>query len=231
VLFVCEDNGIGISTKTPKGWIAANFGNRQGLEYFEADGSDLPAAYVTAVSAAEWVRRNRKAVCVYLEPIALYHTRDLYEDGDEQWLAPYPDPAKRAGNHVPIGSARTYGDGADLTIVTFGNGVRMTLRVARRLERANIAARVVDMRWLAPLPVHDILREANATGRVLIVDETRKSGGVSEGVVTALIDDGFTGPLARVTSDDSFIPLGDAALEVLLSEETIEAAAVKLVSR
>jgi 2-oxoisovalerate dehydrogenase E1 component len=185
---------------------------------------DAAAMMHTCVAAA----RTAGAVCVYLEPIALYHTRDLYEDGDEQWLAPYPDPAKRAGNHVPIGSARTYGDGADLTIVTFGNGVRMSLRVARRLERANIAARVVDMRWLAPLPVHDILREANATGRVLVVDETRKSGGVSEGVVTALIDDGFTGPLARVTSDDSFIPRGDAALEVLLSEETIEAAAIKL---
>ncbi|MDH6286219.1 thiamine pyrophosphate-dependent enzyme [Rhodococcus opacus] len=188
---------------------------------------DAAAMMHTCVAAA----RTAGALCVYLEPIALYHTRDLYEDGDEQWLAPYPDPVKRAENHVPIGSARTYGDGTDLTIVTFGNGVRMSLRVARRLERANIAARVVDMRWLAPLPVHDIVREANATGRVLVVDETRKSGGVSEGVVAALIDDGFTGPLARVTSDDSFIPLGDAALEVLLSEETIEAAAVKLVSR
>ena len=165
---------------------------------------------------------------MYLEPIALYHTRDLHEDGDEQWLAAYPDPVKRAENRVAIGSARTYGDGTDLTIVTFGNGVRMSLRVARRLAKAHIAARVVDMRWLAPLPVHDILREADATGRVLVVDETRTSGGVSEGVVAALVDDGFTGPLARVTSDDSFIPLGDAALEVLLSEDTIEAAAIKL---
>ena len=186
---------------------------------------DAAAMMHTCVAAA----RTAGAVCVYLEPIALYHTRDLFEDGDEQWLAAYPDPVKRAENHVAIGSARTYGDGTDLTIVTFGNGVYMSLRVARRLERANIAARVVDMRWLAPLPVSDILREANATGRVLVVDETRSSGGVAEGVVTALIDEGFTGRLARVASEDSFIPLGDAALEVLLSEDTIEAAAIKLV--
>ncbi|NHU43619.1 MULTISPECIES: thiamine pyrophosphate-dependent enzyme [Rhodococcus] len=185
---------------------------------------DAAAMMHTCAAAA----RTAGALCVYLEPIALYHTRDLYEDGDERWLAAYPDPVERAENHVPIGSARTYGDGTDLTIVTFGNGVRMSLRVARRLEKSHIAARVVDMRWLAPLPVHDILREANATGRVLVVDETRTSGGVSEGVVAALVDDGFTGPLARVTSDDSFIPLGDAALEVLLSEDTIEAAAIKL---
>ena len=62
------------------------------------------------------------------------------------------------------------------------------------------------MRWLAPLPIQDIVREANATGRVLVIDETRSSGGVAEGVVTALVDEGFTGPLARVASEDSFIP-------------------------
>jgi 2-oxoisovalerate dehydrogenase E1 component len=104
----------------------------------------------------------------------------------------------------------------------------MSLRVARRLDRAQISTRVVDMRWLAPLPIQDIVREANATGRVLVVGETRSSGGVAEGVVTALVDEGFTGPLARVASEDSFIPLGDATLEVLLSEDTIEAAAIKL---
>jgi len=166
------------------------------------------------------------ALCVYLEPIALYHTRDLHEDGDDQWLAPYP----RAAQQVPVGHARTHGDGTDLTIVTYANGLYMSLRVARRLEeRHGISARVVDMRWLAPVPVEDILREAHATGRVLVVDETRRSGGVSEGVVTALVDDGFTGPIRRVASEDSFIPLGDAALTVLLSEDTVEAAAVKLV--
>jgi 2-oxoisovalerate dehydrogenase E1 component len=72
------------------------------------------------------------------------------------------------------------------------------------------------------------VREANATGRVLVVDETRSSGGVAEGVVTALVDEGFTGPPARAASEDSFTPLGDGALKVLLSDDTIEAAAIKL---
>ncbi len=84
---------------------------------------------------------------------------------------------------------------------------------------------MVDIRWLAPLPVTDILREAEATGRVLIVDETRRSGGVSEGIVSALVDAGFQGTISRVTSQDSFIPLGNAANLVLLQEAEIEAAA------
>lgn len=180
---------------------------------------DAAAMLHTCVAAA----KDAGAVCVFLEPIALYHTRDLYTDGDQRWLARYP------GQPVQIGRARTYGDGNDLTILTFGNGLWLSLRVARRLEQAGIGTRVVDLRWLSPLPVEDMLREADATGRVLIVDETRRSGGVGEGVLAELTDHGYTGRVQRVASADSFIPLGDAALQVLLSEDTIEAAAVKLV--
>jgi 2-oxoisovalerate dehydrogenase E1 component len=163
-------------------------------------------------------------VGVVVEPIARYHTADLFEPGDKRWLAAR-DPAV----HVPIGCARTYGDGADLTILTFGNGLFMSLRVARRLRSRGVDARVVDLRWVNPLPVHDIVREANATGRTLVVDETRRSGGVAEGVLAVLVDAGYTGRMARVTSKDSFIPLGDAAKLVLLSEDEIEAAAHRLV--
>ncbi|MDQ6851103.1 MAG: thiamine pyrophosphate-dependent enzyme [Actinomycetota bacterium] len=163
-------------------------------------------------------------VSVYLEPIALYHERDLYEPGDRAWLGPY-----RPDESAPIGRARVHGDGADLTIVTFGNGVRMSLRVARRLAARGVGARVLDLRWIAPLPVDDLLREAVATGRVLVADETRHSGGVGEGVVTALVEHGFGGRIARVASQDSYIPLGDAANLVLLDEETIEQAALDLV--
>jgi 2-oxoisovalerate dehydrogenase E1 component len=162
---------------------------------------------------------------VFLEPIALYHTRDLFDPGDAGWLAPYPPPPEWSGSHAPIGSARVHGDGGDLTILTFANGTYMSLRVARRLAEDGIDARVVDLRWLAPLPVEDIVRESEATRRVLVVDETRRSGGVSEGVVSELIDAGFDGALTRVTSQDSFIPLGEAANRVLLQEAEIEAAA------
>ena len=87
----------------------------------------------------------------------------------------------------------------------------------------------MDIRWLAPLPVADIIREAAATGRVLIVDETRRSGGVSEGIVSALVELGFDGLVSRVNSEDSFIPSGKRQT-VCCSEKTeIDAAARALV--
>jgi 2-oxoisovalerate dehydrogenase E1 component len=167
-------------------------------------------------------------VCVFLEPIALYHARDLYEPGDGAWLSIYAGPDRWAEAHVPIGRGRGYGGGTDLTLVTFGNGLPMSLRVARRLAAAGVGVRVFDLRWLAPLPAEQLRAEAERTGRVLVVDETRRSGGVSEGVMAALADAGYRGTMARVTSADSFIPLGDAAAYVLVSETDIERAARQL---
>jgi 2-oxoisovalerate dehydrogenase E1 component len=169
------------------------------------------------------------SVSVFLEPIALYHERDLYEAGDGSWLASY-EPAERWGEtHVPLGRARLYGSGTDLTIISFGNGVRMSLRAARTLAADGITSRVLDLRWLAPLPYEDILRAVAATGTVLVADETRRTGGVSETVITTLVDAGFTGRIARVASQDSFVPLGDAARTVLLSDAAIEDAARDLI--
>jgi 2-oxoisovalerate dehydrogenase E1 component len=170
-------------------------------------------------------------VCVFLEPIALYHTRDLHSEHDKGWLSPYAAPADWARDHATIGRARIHHAGEHLTIVSFGNGVRMSLRVAARLAADGIGARVVDLRWLAPLPVEDLVREASATGRVLIVDETRRSGGVSEGVLGTLLDHGYVGMARRVAAVDSFIPLGPAARHLLVSEQAIEKAARALLAR
>jgi 2-oxoisovalerate dehydrogenase E1 component len=220
----------------------ASYGYQKGFGgHFHNDNAlgvlrDIPGLVIASPArpddAAEMLRtcvaaaRVDGSVCAFLEPIALYHTRDLYEEGDGAWLAPYRAPEAWSETHVPIGRGRSYLDGNDLTLVTFANGLYMSLRVARRLQREHgIRCRVLDLRWLSPLPQADLLREANRTGNVLVVDETRKSGSVAEGVFAALIDAGFSGKLARVNSHDSFVPLGNAAFEVLLSEHTIMRAA------
>ena len=188
--------------------------------------ADAPAMLRTCVAAAE----VDGSVCVFLEPIARYHERDLAEPGDGGGCAPYDPPATWAERHVPVGRARTYGEAAPTSrSSTFGNGVPMSLAVAARLGADGIAARVLDLRWLAPLPLDDLLDAAAATGRVLVVDETRRTGGVAEGVLAALVDAGFRGPVARVAAEDSFVPLGAAALHVLLSPDRVEAAARDLV--
>ena len=162
-------------------------------------------------------------VCVFLEPIALYMTKDLHEAGDGQWQFAYPAP----GQAMPLGEGRVYGAGEDLLIITYGNGVPMSLRAARELEkRCGWKIRVLDLRWLVPLDEAFIAAQAKGARRILVVDEGRHSAGVGEGVITALVEAGLGAiPLARVVGADTYTPLAGAAFLVLPGERDIVAAA------
>jgi 2-oxoisovalerate dehydrogenase E1 component len=167
-------------------------------------------------------------VVAFLEPIALYMTKDLYEPKDGRWLFPYPSVEQA----VPLGAPRVYDEGAtDLLVVTFGNGVPMSLRAARRLaEETGKRARVLDLRWLKPLNTEAVVRHARETGRVLVVDEGRRTGGIAEELITALVESG-PGPIVRrVTGEDSYIPLAAAANLMLVDEQRITEAARSLLA-
>jgi len=185
-------------------------------------GDDAVSMLRTCMAAA----RINGTISVFLEPIALYMTKDLHEQGDELWRVPYEPKSA----HIPIGEGKVWREGADLTIMSWANGLWMSLRVAERLERDHgISVRVFDLRWLSPFPVDQMIAEANKTGKVLVVDETRSTGGVSEGIFTSLIESGFKGDLRRVAAMDSIIPLGDAANLVLVQEDQIEEAVLDMV--
>jgi len=185
-----------------------------------ARGDDALELYRTAFALAREARR----VVVVIEPIALYHTRDLHEAGDGAWSA---QPTRDA---AAFGEPRVYhADARDLVIATWGNGVLMSLRAAKRLAReTGKRTRVLDLRFLAPLPSERVVEHALDSGRLLVVDESRRSGGVSEALCAAVVDSGASVRTARVTSADSFIPLGDAANLVLLGEDEILEAARRL---
>jgi 2-oxoisovalerate dehydrogenase E1 component len=163
-------------------------------------------------------------VTAFLEPIALYMTKDLYEAGDGQWQFAYPSP----GEAMPLGEGRVYNDAADdLVVFTFGNGVPMSLRAAKRIEaERGWKVRVVDLRWLVPLNDGFIAAQAAQARRILVVDEGRKSAGVGEGVITAIVEAGLGHlPLRRVVGADTFTPLAGAAFLVLPGDDDIVAAA------
>jgi 2-oxoisovalerate dehydrogenase E1 component len=169
-------------------------------------------------------------VCAFLEPIALYMTKDLYESGDGQWQFAYPAP----NESMVLGEGRVYNEAAnDLVVFTFGNGVPMALRAARAIEKEQgWRVRVVDLRWLAPLNDAFIAAHAGSARRILVLDEGRKSAGVGEGVITAVVEAGCGAtPLKRVVGADSFTPLAGAALLVLPGEAEIVAAARELAAR
>ena len=163
-------------------------------------------------------------VSVFLEPIALYMTKDLHEAGDGQWLTEYPAPDQA----LVLGEERTYNpEATDCVIFSYGNGMPMSLRAARAIEQKHgWQVRVVDLRWLVPLNHAAIAKHASECARILVVDEGRFSAGIGEGVITAITEAGFGGkPLKRVVGADTYTPLAGAAFLVIPKDEDIIAAA------
>lgn len=185
-------------------------------------GDDAVKMLRTCLAAAKVDGR----VCVFIEPIALYPARDL-EPGDGAWCFPAPP----RGEAIDLGEVGLYGSGDEpLVALTYGNGVPLCLRVARRLARDGVGLRVVDLRWLAPLPEDAIVAACSRARAVLCVDECRRSGNVGEAISACLHEHEATRslPFERVAAADSFVPLADAATLVLVSEAEIEGAARRL---
>ena len=181
-----------------------------------------------ALMLRECVRlaREEQRLVVFLEPIALYPMRDLHEAGDGKWMTTYPAPGER----IALGEVGVHGQGADLAIITFANGAYLSHQALPILEARGIKARIIDVRWLSPLPAEGIAKALDGCGAALIVDETRRTGGVAEALM-ALVAEHADLPHARLCAEDSFIPTGPAYAATMPSRDQIVDAALALLGK
>ncbi len=194
-----------------------------------ARGDDAVRMLRGAIATA---RACGRVVC-FLEPIALYHEKDLHEEGDNGWLTDYPPPSSDPASVLLPGDLGVYGPvKADLCIVSYANGLRLSLRAARKLElERGVRVKVVDLRWLAPLPLEALARQAEPCGRLLIVDECRATGaGVADAIAAHCIERGSGLKVRSVRAADTYVPLGSATSCVLVGEEEIVVRAQELLA-
>ncbi len=184
-----------------------------------SNAADAPAMLRECVRMAQEDGR----VVVFVEPIALYHTADLLVPEDGGWTAPYVAPDKAA--KIGFGEIGQHGTGAELAILTYGNGYFLSCQAEPDLRAAGIDSRIIDLRWLHPLNDHAIVAAVAGCQNILIVDESRRSGSLSEKLMTILIEAGRGASISRITAEDCFIPLGPAAELVLPSRASIIEAA------
>ncbi|CRL16249.1 dehydrogenase E1 component subunit alpha/beta [Phaeobacter italicus] len=185
-----------------------------------SDGAEAAMMLREAVRLA----REEQRVVVFIEPIALYPMRDLHEAKDGAWMRSYPSPDQR----IALGDVGVHGEGTDLAIVTYGNGRYLSTQAQAELHNQGINARVIDLRWLAPLPKDALLAATKECSRILIVDECRTTGSQSEGLM-AMFHEAGTSQLARVVAEDCFIPTGPAYAATLPSKDSIVVAALRLI--
>jgi 2-oxoisovalerate dehydrogenase E1 component len=179
---------------------------------------------VEMLRACVKVAQEQQRVVIFIEPIALYMKKDLHREGDNLWAFDYVPP--QVSRSMAIGELGIHSDGSDVCIISYGNGYYLSRQAEPLLAADGIQSTIVDLRWLAPLNEQAILAIAAKHTQILIVDECRKTGSISEAITTLLVegvnDKALSLPnIQRITAEDSFIPLGAASYAVLPSCEQI----------
>lgn len=206
------------------GYIQGGLYHSQNLE---ATFTSIPGVRIVVPSFADDAQgllrtaMRTRGITLYLEPKALYN-------------APLAKTQPLGDNVlVPFGKARLRREGSNLSIITYGNTVHLSLQAAKALAEEGVECDVLDLRSLYPLDLDAILATTRKTGRVLVVHEDKVTGGFG-GEITALINeqcfDALDAPVIRVGS--IFTPVGFAkAYEdaTLPSAEKIAAEARKLI--
>ena len=189
-----------------------------------SNGCDAVKMLRSCVQLAQQQRR----IVVFLEPIALYMMKDLHQTGDNGWLFQYPN----LHESIELGEIQVEGDSEDVAIISYGNGYYLTRQAAKILEdKHQIQVKTIDLRWLAPLNEQALLAAVKQVKNVVIVDECRKTGSLSEALMTLFMEKLIPLPtLKRITGDDSFIPIGSAWQYVLPSNEDIVATVIDMLS-
>ncbi|HEY3235238.1 MAG TPA: thiamine pyrophosphate-dependent enzyme, partial [Polyangiaceae bacterium] len=110
LLLVCEDNGLGLSVRTPPGWVETRLRGLPHLEYFFADGTDLEATYRAAAAAVDHCRRSRLSAVLHLRCVRLLghagsDVDTVYRSASEIEEALEKDPVLLAATSLIAGGA------------------------------------------------------------------------------------------------------------------------------
>lgn len=209
-----------------------HFHNDNSLSVFR----DIPGIIVAVPSnGADAVRMLRSAVreayeknriIIFIEPIALYMTKDLHTKGDEKWSFKYPEISEE----IAVGEIKKYGNSKVLTILSYGNGLYLTLQGQKEIEkRIGNKIQIIDLRWLSEINEKKLIKNIGSSSKILIVDECRKSGSYGEGIVADLHNVTTVSLKIKLhAAKNSFIPIGEGATSTLPSKESIIEAAIEL---
>lgn len=135
----------------------------------------------------------------------------IFEEHKALYRAPaLRDVLPQADYVVPLGEARTVREGDDLTVVTYGMMVHRSTEAADRLEREDgVRAEILDLRTLLPLDDEAIVGSVKKTGRLLIVHEDTRTGGIAGEIAMRVSESAFEwldAPMLRVTAIDAPVP-------------------------
>jgi len=106
---------------------------------------------------------------------------------------------------LPLGKADIKRTGEDISVITYGLMVHHCLEAALEMEREGVSVEVVDLRTVRPLDTQMIIETAVKTGKVLVVHEDTKAGGIGAEVSAIVSEEAFEhldGPVMRLAGPE-----------------------------
>jgi len=123
---------------------------------------------------------------------------------------------------VPLGKARTVREGSDLTVVSYGAMVHKSVDAAEVLsEEDGVSVEVIDLRTLLPLDEDAIVTSVKKTGKLLVVHEDTRTGGIAGEIAIRVSEKAFEwldGPVLRVTAIDAPVPYSGSLEDYFLPQ-------------
>ncbi len=110
---------------------------------------------------------------------------------------------------VPIGKARVFRQGRDLSVITYGAMVHVAAEAARNLDEEGISVEIVDLRTLLPIDEETILASVRKTAKAIVLHEATMTGGVGGEISARITEKAFEhldGPVVRITAPDTPVP-------------------------
>jgi 2-oxoisovalerate dehydrogenase E1 component len=150
------------------------------------------------------------------DPVLFLEHKRLYREPFGR--APYPGPDFM----VPFGKARTWKEGTDITVVTYGALVPRALQAAQRIEREQgVSVELIDLRTLNPYDWEAIATSVRKTNRVIVAHEDTLSWGYGAEIAARIADELFEdldAPVKRVAAMDTFVAYQPALEDVILPQ-------------
>jgi 2-oxoisovalerate dehydrogenase E1 component len=199
------------------GYIHGGLCHSQNIEGFF---SHIPGILIAYPSTAADAKGLLKTACRLQDPVLFLEHKGLYR-------LPYSTSFEPDENYLlPFGKGKIVKEGNDLTVVTYGMGVKDSINASKEIEKtSNKTIEIIDLRTIVPWDKELVLESIRKTNRVLIVHEDTKSSGFGAEISATLADEAFKfldAPIVRNAAKDSHIPYAPAyELDVLPTQEKI----------
>lgn len=151
------------------------------------------------------------------DPVVFLEPKVLYRAGRED----VPD----APYELPLGRARIRRTGGDLTLVTYGGMVPVSMKAADSVADDGLDVEVIDLRTVYPWDIETVSASVARTGRLLFVQEPQRTGGIGAEIVAEIAErNGYDliAPPRRFTGTDAPWPQFAIERHALITPTMVE---------